>query len=69
MQQVGEKRAYTIFLLSNRILKFVTDIRTFEQVTRYSLPSLVFMCVQHKSIENTIGKGEIARNEQFLLFQ
>ena len=25
------------------------------------------MC-QHKSFENTVGKGEIARNEQFLLF-
>ena len=26
------------------------------------------MCLQHKSFENTAGKGEIARNEQFLLF-
>ena len=29
---------------------------------------LVFMCLQDKSFENTVGKGEIARNEQFLLF-
>ena len=29
---------------------------------------LVFMCLQYKSFENTVGKGEIARNEQFLLF-
>ena len=29
---------------------------------------LVFMCLQQKSFENTVGKGEIARNEQFLLF-
>ena len=24
-------------------------------------------CLQYKSFENTVGKGEIARNEQFLL--
>ena len=29
----------------------------------------VFTCLQYKSFENTEGKGEIARNEQFLLFQ
>ena len=28
----------------------------------------VFMCLQYKSFENTVGKGEIAPNEQFLLF-
>ena len=28
----------------------------------------VFTCSQHRSFENTVGKGEIARNEQFLLF-
>ena len=26
------------------------------------------MCLQYKSFENTVGKGEIARNEQFLRF-
>ena len=30
--------------------------------------ALVFMCLQYKSFEDTAGKGEIARNEQFLLF-
>ena len=30
--------------------------------------ALVFTCLQHKSFENTVGKGEIARDEQFLLF-
>ena len=30
--------------------------------------ALVFTCLQHKSFENTVGKGKIARNEQFLLF-
>ena len=27
-----------------------------------------YVSVQYKSFENTVGKGEIARNEQFLLF-
>ena len=26
------------------------------------------MCLQYKSFENTVEKGEIAHNEQFLLF-
>ena len=30
--------------------------------------ALGFMCLQYKSFENTVGKGEMARNEQFLLF-
>ena len=28
----------------------------------------VYMCLQYKSFENTVGKGEIAHIEQFLLF-
>ena len=30
--------------------------------------ALVFTCLQYTSFENTVGKGEIARNEQYLLF-
>ena len=30
--------------------------------------ALVFMGLQYKSFENTVGKGEIARDEQFLLY-
>ena len=33
-----------------------------------SKQTLAFTCLQYKSFENTVGKGEIARNEQFLLF-
>ena len=29
---------------------------------------MVFTCLQYKSFENTVGKGEIAHNEQFFLF-
>ena len=31
--------------------------------------ALVFTYLQQKSFENTVGKGQIAHNEQFLLFQ
>ena len=30
--------------------------------------ALDFMCLYYKSFENTVSKGEIAHNEQFLLF-
>ena len=30
--------------------------------------ALVFTCLQCKAFENTVGKGEIARYEQFILF-
>ena len=30
--------------------------------------AVVFMCLQYKSFENNVRKGEIAHNEQFLLF-
>ena len=30
--------------------------------------ALVFMCLQYKCFENTVGKGEIVHNEQILLF-
>ena len=33
-----------------------------------SKQALVFTCLQYKSFENAAGKGEIAHNEQFLLF-
>ena len=34
----------------------------------YGFKNLVFTCLQYKPFENTEGKGEIACNEQFLLF-
>ena len=30
--------------------------------------ALVLTCLKYKYFENTVGKGEIARNKQFLLF-
>ena len=31
-------------------------------------PCMVFTCLQFKPFENTVGEGEIASNEKFLLF-
>ena len=31
--------------------------------------AFVFTCLQYKSVENSVGKGEIAHDKQFLLFQ
>ena len=33
-----------------------------------SKQALAFTCLQYKSFENAVGKGEIAHYEQFLLF-
>ena len=38
------------------------------KINRLSKQALVFTCLQYKLFEITVGKGEIARNEQFLLF-
>ena len=37
-------------------------------VKHFPKQALVCTCLQYKSFENTVGKEEIARNEQFLLF-
>ena len=35
---------------------------------RIFMLTLVLTCLQYKSFENTVAKGEIARKEQFILF-
>ena len=37
-------------------------------VNPFPKQTLVFTCLQYKSFENTAEKGEIALNDQFLLF-
>ena len=32
----------------------------------FTKQACVFMCLQYKSFENSVGKGEIACNKQFL---
>ena len=44
------------------------DKTNFVGVLTLSQTTLVFTCLQYKSDENTAGKEEIARKEQFLLF-
>ena len=39
-----------------------------ENISPFPKQPLVFTCLQYKSFENTVGKGETAHNEQFLLF-
>ena len=50
--------------------RFDIKVRSYELFNSYPFPkqALVFMFLLSKSSENTVGKGEIARNEQFLLF-
>ena len=43
-----------------------SKLKEFEQTTILSLMKMAES--SHKSVENTVGKGEIARYEQFLLF-
>ena len=38
-----------------------------QRLTGFPKEALVFMCLQYKSFEIAVGKGEIARDEQFLL--
>ena len=38
-----------------------------QRLTGFPKQALVFTCLQYKSFEITMGKGEIACNEQFLL--
>ena len=43
-------------------------IGCFCKHNRFPKQALAFTCLQSRSFENTVGKGEIARDEQFLLF-
>ena len=45
----------------------ILDPSTLREST-FPKQALVFTCLQHKLFENTVGKIEIARNEQSLLF-
>ena len=45
-----------------------SDMQITRQINPFPNNLCFFMCLQYKSFENAVGKGEIARNEQFLLF-
>ena len=40
----------------------------FGTIKPFPKEALVFYCLHYKCFENTVGKGRIVRNEQFLLF-
>ena len=47
---------------------FLIFVQSFLSISPFSKQALVFTCVLYKSLENTVRQGEIAHNEQFLLF-
>ena len=49
-------------------LRFIKSQDCIEKGLPFPKQALVFTCLQYKSFENSVGKGEIACNEQFLLF-
>ena len=62
------------FLLFTQCFSEVLLLRVIEtcdclvEAEPFPKQALVFTCLQYTTFENTAGKGEIAQNEQFLLF-
>ena len=54
------------FLDWSKLKTFADDKRNVISLFPKQAPG--FTCLQYKPFGNTVGKGEIARNEQFLLF-
>ena len=44
----------------------ISKVKTLNDISPFLKKALVFMCLQYKSFENIVRKGEIAHNEQFL---
>ena len=44
------------------VFTYVERSNTMYLLLTFPKQALVFICLQHKSFENTVGKGEIARN-------
>ena len=63
---------YTVTRFPPNIMIYQYSLLMIEGFLRHFSPfpkqALVYTCLQYKSFENTVGKGEIARKEQFLLF-
>ena len=55
-------------LLFGKELKKLETGSVLRKVNPFPNKPWFFTCLQYKSFENTVGKGEIARNEQFLVF-
>ena len=61
---VGKQENVGYQVFSPLPIMFSKSFLTLSQTS----PGFYVSAVQFKSFENTVGKGEIARNEQFLLF-
>ena len=55
------------FAFSNSVFRFVIQTCKNHGLFGKGLTP-VFTCLQYKRLKNTVGKGEIAHEEQFLLF-
>ena len=68
---VSQKMGVSVALVFHKhilfLFFFVVKV-SFIYYPAFPKQALVFTCLQYKSLENTVKKGEIARNEQFLLF-
>ena len=60
-------KTYPIKLTYTKSIRVYTHLKCVNVLT-LSIQAFVFTFLQLKSFENTLGKGEIARHEQFLLF-
>ena len=58
------------FVVKIKIGMYITSAHetTNHVVQPFPKQALAFTCLRYKSFENTVGKGEIARYERFLLF-
>ena len=64
--KIAQFESYYVFSLQVLLIWMnQNDYRLADLTPTYT--SRILTCLQYKSFENTVGKGEIARNEQFLL--
>ena len=52
---------------NKKIYRLLGNLLRVPSFNPFPKQDLVFLCMQNPSFENTMGKGEIAHNEQFLL--
>ena len=64
----GENAGFQHFFLIQLYFQRFNSTGLFVTWLILSKQTLVFTCLQYKSFEKTVGKGEIACNEQFLFF-
>ena len=57
-----------MFVTDRHDMTLTVKVALNPNTTNFPKQALVYTCLQDNSFENTEGKGEIARNEQFLLF-